>query len=196
MHSSGFARMMLFARLRQPGGRRAKPKARGHNDELESQTSPRNTHCIGNVVAYICCSTRKCAPRRATGSVSGNRRSVGDLRSAVRETKIGSSVRVSGDQNPLRSHAPAESSHAWVVQARSSLRTSRSVDWRDFTHTRNNDHARRRRIHPKVNLWHPGPCRSAGHGLWRGGCHHLLPNPLHQFEWTLILKGMASGEGI
>jgi hypothetical protein len=88
LHSSCFTRMMLVARIAAQRVRSANLKTREKHHELQNEVGSWDTHGFGDVGAYICDSTRRCATRRTIGSVSFNGWSVGDLRFALRETEI------------------------------------------------------------------------------------------------------------
>lgn len=64
----------------------------GKKHAHENQIGPRNTHGFGHVLPYLCASKRQRAARRTTSAISGDSWRVGDLRLAVREIEIGSSV--------------------------------------------------------------------------------------------------------
>ena len=63
-----------------------------HNHDLEKQNDPWDIDSFSYAPADVCNSQRRGSARRAVGSVPGDCWGVGDLRFAVRETEIVSSI--------------------------------------------------------------------------------------------------------
>src|SRR5438128_8908935 len=57
-------------------------------NELEKQICPRSTHCSCHDVADLCSSEGRGLKRRGLGAVPPDRRSLGDLRTPLREAEI------------------------------------------------------------------------------------------------------------